>query len=254
MSAAEVNSPLPDFDAAVAAVMQFLGVSPVLIAAVLLAFALESWYSNAKRMARAAVLASGTVKRGGAWLAGQRPVRAAVTVAMAITVVIAQVLMVRISYVGGSIVATPFDAARWQVLDNAYGASPLLFVDPGFLGQFLAVDAISVSYVLVTIVLMLMAYRNDAPTGLYWFVATTPYWLLLFGSIPVAVISLAFDVGFFLLYLLVPDPWDWRFTTDYVLAAPYLAVNLVSGIYCGVALVAIGGAGAVRRLWTTTTA
>ncbi|WP_433272737.1 hypothetical protein ACQPZF_17210 [Actinosynnema sp. CS-041913] len=111
-------------------------------------------------------------------------------------------------------------------------------------------DAISVSYVLVTTVLMLPAYRKAAPTALYWILATTPYWILLFGSIAFATLSLVFDLAFFLLYLLIPDPWDWRFTAE-VLQAPYLAITLVSALYCAIALAAIGGPGAVRDSWTT---
>lgn len=248
----QVTSPLPNFDNAVAAVMQLIGVSPVLIAAVLLAFALESWYSNARRMARAAVVTSGAVQRGSAWIARQRPVQVAATLLTTGTVLAAQVIMVRASYVGGSIVATPFDPGRWQILDAAYGASPLLFIDPDFLSQFLAVDAISASYVLVTTVLMLLAYRKTAPTGLYWTIATTPFWILLFGGIAFATLSLVADLVFFVLYLLIPDPWDWRFTAE-VLQAPYLAIMLVSATYCLIALAAIGGAGAVRDCWTPRT-
>ncbi|WP_433272739.1 hypothetical protein ACQPZF_17215 [Actinosynnema sp. CS-041913] len=102
-----MTSPLPNFDNAVSAVLHLIGVSPVLIAAVLLAFALESWYSNAKRMARAAVVTSGAVRRGSAWVARQRPAQVAATLLTTGTVLAAQAIMIRVSYVGGSIVATP---------------------------------------------------------------------------------------------------------------------------------------------------
>lgn len=249
-TAEQVTSPVPDFDAAVAAVLEFIGVSPVLIAAVLLAFALESWYSNGKRVARAATVAGGAVARGGTWLATQRPVRIFVTVTATVTVVVAQVLMVRVSFVGGSVVATPFDPERWRILDDAFGVSPLLFVDLDFLTQFLAVDAISVTYVLLSVILMLLAYRRSAKAGWLWLAATTPYWVILFGSAAMAVLSLGVDLFFFVLHLPMDEPYEWPFLTDYVLTAPALAMDLVSGVYCGMALVAIGGAVVVRRLWT----
>lgn len=252
MVAQQVTSPVPNFDDVVGALLEFIGVHPVLVAAVLLAFALESWYSNGRRMARAASVASGAVTRGSTWLVTQRPVRIFVTVATTVTVAIAQLLMIRVSYVGGSIMATPFDPVRWKALDNAYGISPLLFVDPDFLAQFLVVDMISVAYVLVTLFLMLAAYRKSARTTTLWFVATTPYWLFLFGSLAWAVVSVGFDLLFFAFHGFGADPYDWPLTTEYVISAPHLAVDLVSGVYCGMALVAIGGAGVVRRLWTST--
>ncbi|MCP3800682.1 hypothetical protein NLX83_15550 [Allokutzneria sp. A3M-2-11 16] len=247
---ADPSSPVPDFDAAVAGVLRFIGVSPFLIAAVLLAFALESWLSNGKRMARAAVVVGGATARGTAWLVRQRPVRIVVTVATTITVLIAQMIMLRLSYVGGSIVASLFDPVRWKALDAAFGSSPLLFIDPVFLERFLAVDLFSVSYVLVTIVLMVLAYREKAPTRLLWFVTATPFWFLLWGSVVMTVLSLGFDLLFFALHLLTDGKYAWPFLRDYVLSAPSLTVDLVSVIYCGGALAAIGGAALVRRLWT----
>lgn len=235
---------------ALQAVLEFIGVSPFLIATLLLAYALESWYSNGKRIARTATEVGGAVTRGGIWLAEQRPARVVVAITTTITVVIAQVLMVRVSYVGGSIMATPFDPVRWKVLEDAYGASPLLFVNPDFLDQFLATDTVSISYVLVTIVAMLRAFRKKAATVGLWLLVTTPFWILLFGSMAIAVLSLALDLLFVVLSLVGGSTYDWRFTTDYILAAPYLTVDLVAGVYCGVALVAIGGAALVRRLWS----
>jgi hypothetical protein len=254
VTAQQVTSPVPDFTVALQAVLEFIGVSPVLIGALLLAFALESWYSNGKRVARTATVVGGAVARGGGWLAGQRPVRTVVAIATSVTVVIAQVLMVRLSYVGGSIVATPFDPVRWKALDEAYGASPLLFVDPVFLTRFLATDAFTVSYVLVTIVALLRAYRKKAATPGLWLLITTPFWLLLSGSVAIAVLSLALDLLFAGLTLVAGGTYDWRFTTDYILDAPHLTIDLVAGIYCGVALIAVGGAALVRRLWSAAVA
>ena len=254
MTAQQVTSPVPDFTVALQAVLEFIGVSPVLIGALLLAFALESWYSNGKRVARAASVVGGAVARGGGRIAAQRPARIAVALATTATVVIAQVVMVRLGYVGGSIVATPFDPQRWRALDAAYGASPLLFVDPDFLARFLATDAFSISYVLVTIVAMLCAYRKKAPTAGLWLLVTTPFWFLLFGSAAIAALSLALDLLFAGLALVAGGGYDWRFTRDYVLDAPHLTIDLVAGIYCAVALIAVGGAAVVRRLWTAATA
>ena len=197
-------------------------------------------------MVRAATIVGSTMARGGTWLTGQRPTRIVVAIATTITVVIAQLLMVRISYVGGSIMATPFDPERWKALDHAYGASPHLFVDPDFLDQFVATDAVSVSYVLVTIVAMVLAYRKKAATSGLWLLATTPFWLLLFGSMAIAALSLALDLLFVVLSLVAGSAYDWRFTTDYVLTAPQLAVDLVAGVYCGVEL---GPVGRARRVW-----
>jgi hypothetical protein len=251
MTAAEqVSSPVPDFTVALQAMLEFLGVSPFLIAVVLLVFALESWYSNGKRAARAATTVGRAVVLGSTWLAGQRPARIALAITTTIAVLIAQALMVRVSYVGGSIVGTPFDPVRWEALDDAYGAPPLQFADPEFLDQFLATDAFSISYVLVTIVLLLVAYSKIVPTGVLWLVATTPFWLLLFGSVALAVISVPFDLLFAGLYLLGDLDYDWRFTMDYVLHPAHLAVDLVAGVYCAVALAAFGGAKVVRELWS----
>ena len=245
---------MPDFTVALQAVLEFLGVSPVLIGVLLLAFALESWYSNGKRMARTATVVGGAVATGGTWLARQRPARIVVAVATSVTVVVAQVLMVRLSYVGGSIVATPFDPERWRLLDDAYGESPLKFVDPEFLGRFLATDAFSISYVLVTIAVLLRAYRKKTATLGLWLLVTTPFWFLLFGSVAIAALSLVLDLFFALLGLVAGSAYDWRFTTDYVLDAPHLTIDLVAGIYCGVALVAVGGAAVVRRMWSAAAA
>jgi magnesium-transporting ATPase (P-type) len=246
----QVTSSVPSFDSVVAAVLQVIGVPPVLISVLLLAFALESWYSNGERMVHAATIVGDAVARGSNRLVAQRPVRIFVTVITTITVAMMQVIMVRVSYVGGSIVATPFDPVRWNALQAAYGVSPLRFVDPKFLAQFLAVDTISVAYVLVAIVLMLISYRSNAPIRVLWLVATFPYWLLLFGSAAIATLSLIVDVSFFLLYLLGGISYDWRFIRDYVLDAPHLTVDIVSGIYCLTALAAIGGSAVVRRMWT----
>ncbi|WP_041837009.1 hypothetical protein [Actinosynnema mirum] len=103
--AREVTSPIAGFDAALAVLLEFVGVNPVLVAAVLLAYALESWYSNMKKMIHLASTTGGALARGSVQLASQRPVRILFTLTTTATVVLAQVMMVRLSYVGGSVVS-----------------------------------------------------------------------------------------------------------------------------------------------------
>jgi hypothetical protein len=101
-------SPIPDLPVVLQQILQFIGLNPFFIAVMLTAFAVESWYSGARLTVRTATAVGGAVTRGGAWLYGQPPVRRLVAVVTTVAVVIVQLFMIRLSYIGGSIVA------RWH--------------------------------------------------------------------------------------------------------------------------------------------
>ncbi|HEY0453662.1 hypothetical protein [Actinophytocola sp.] len=245
-----VSSPVPDFTTVLGQILQFLGVNGYFVALVLAVFAIQSWVSGGKQVVRGAAVVGEAVTRGGSWLVRQRPARIALALTTTVAVLVLQVFMVRLSYVGGSIIATPFDPVRRAALDAAYGSSPLLFTDAGFLSRFLAMDWISATYVLLSVLILVLAYRAGSSTIPTWLCLAAPYWLFLFGGFSVAAITLTINLLLAFANILAGMPIDWSLTQEYVLGAPYLTIDLVAGIYCVVAMAAVLGARAVRRLWT----
>ena len=243
------NSPVPDFSVAVAMVFEFLGAHPILITIILLAFALESWYSNLGKIAKGARVGGRFVARAAGHARTRPPIRITVAVFGTATVLIIQVFMARLSYIGGSLIATPFDGARRDMADQALSTTPTLFVDAEYLRHFLRTDWISTVYVLWSITMILLAYRPSANIGLLWAGLTTPFWLIALGSMTMVLISVVCDLFFAGLSALASRPPAWTFIESYVLQAPYLTLAVVSSVYCVAAAVATKGARVVTRLW-----
>ena len=242
--------PIPEFEPALAGALKLFGLPRIFILLLLTVLAIDSWLSNARRAAKSVKVVGNLVGRGGIWLFKQHPARLVITVAATAIVLIVQALLLKLSYTGGSLVAMPFDPVRRAAFDAAYDASPALFIDSSFLAQFLKLDAISAIYMTTSALIIAYSYRSRSNPMKIAMILSFPYSLFLFGTLSLAVITVAINGFLVLLGLLYQAPPDWTMTNTWVLSNSILTIDLISGIYCLTAFAAAYGARVVNRLWT----
>jgi hypothetical protein len=245
---APTDVPIPAFEEVLAVALGFLGVPGVFIMIILVVLAVESWFSNTKRAVSSAKVVGTLVGRGGAWLFTQHPVRLVVTVVMTLAVLTVQAFMVRLSYTGGSLISMPTDPVRRGIFEQAFDAPAYTFIDSAFLAQFLKLDVISATYMLLSMAMMVYAYRAKRSLTLALLLAF-PYSLFLFGGFSIGVLALAINLLFAVPLLIVGGSPDWGLVNGYLLDSNYLAIDLMSGIYTLAAFAAVYGARLVRQLW-----
>jgi hypothetical protein len=241
---------IPEFEATVAATLEFLGVPGIFIVLLLTLLAVEGWLSNVKRAVVGAKTVGKLAGRGGVWLFKQHPARLVITVATTVLVLVVQGFMVRLSYTGGSLIAAPFDAVRRVQVEVAMETSPTLLADPAYLVRLVKLDLVSAIYIVYSVAVIVYSYRAKSHALTMTAFLAAPFWLFLLGMAAIAVFVVGLNVVFTLIRLITGGSADWTMTQEIVLTNANMGITLISGIYSATALAAVVGARLVHRVWT----
>ncbi|MEW1648882.1 MULTISPECIES: hypothetical protein [unclassified Streptomyces] len=241
-------SSLPDFTAALGSFLSMMGVPPAVIALVTLAYAVESYVTNAQNAMKLARATRRAGSSGISRLLAQPTSRRVITVIIAIMVIAVQCVMLRLAYVMGSLISSAFDPDRRDLLNNLSAAS---FLDIDSLSPYLRADQISVGFTAFATFLMLSAYRKGDSNRALSYLLGAPCNIALLGSLFWLALSLVVDA------LLLGVPFilsagqfvNTSLTAKWIGDQANYVLAAVCFIYAGTALVAVEGARLVGKLF-----
>ena len=248
-------SRLPSLDDIVVQILGLLGVSGTIIALVAAGFAVQSWYDGAMltitftRKARRGLGAARTA------LTGMTPIRGVAAVFITLTVPIAQLLTVGLCFLGGNYVSMIFHRERWERAVAVIKADPEHFYHPERFSQFLSLDAFSIVYVLLAIVILLYSYTlTDDPTDDLFGIGVLlagPASILLLVARGALLICLALLLLMVLLALVAPDldPMN-ELRNGLSILMPLLIGVSVCLVYFLACQAAVRASRLVVRVWT----
>ena len=239
---------LPDFTASLGSFFALIGIHPAIIALVTLAYAVESYVTNAQNAMK---LARATRRAGSAGISrllGKPLPRLIITLMITAMVLVVQYVMLRLAYVVGSIISSAFDPARRELFVNL-PADSLLEMES--LAPYLHADMISVGFTAFAAFLMLNAYRSGDSSRSLTYLLGAPCNLIVFGFLSVVAITLVID------FLLLGIPFvlsggefvNTSLSADWVTDPNGYVMAIASGIYTVTAVVAVEGARLVGRLF-----
>jgi hypothetical protein len=225
-----------------------IGIHPAVIALVSLAYAVESYVTNAQNAMKLARATQRAGSSGISRLLAQPIPRLTITAIIAVMVIVIQGVMLRLAYIMGSLISSIFDPARRDLFDDM---SPASFLEIDSLSPYLQTDLISVGFTAFAAFLMLNAYRRGDSTRRLSYLLAAPCNIALFGCLSWLVISLVVDA----LLLGVPFILSAGEFVNTSLSAKWIAdpanyvLAAVCFIYTVTAVVAVEGARLVGRLF-----
>jgi hypothetical protein len=241
-------SSLPDFTAALGSFLSMMGIHPAVIALVTLAYAVESYVTNAQNAMKLARATRRAGSSGISRLLAQPTSRRVITAIIAIMVIAIQCVMLRLAYVMGSLISSAFDPARRDLL-NALSAASFLEIDS--LSPYLRTDLISVGFTAFAAFLMLSAYRKGDSNRILSYLLGAPCNIAVLGSLFWLALSLVVDA------LLLGVPFilsagqfvNTSLTAKWISDQANYVIAAVCFIYTVTALVAVEGARLVGKLF-----
>jgi hypothetical protein len=243
-----IFNPVPGDTAIVEWLFGILGIPTVVISLVVIAMSIESLYARGRQVARGAVLAHRAAGHAGSWLVRQPPVRVLLIGLSTACVLAAQAVMLGLSYIAGSFLASPFDPGRSEVLLDAVQHSPILLIDPGFISANTRLDWISAVFVLWTLVWLIAGYGvRDGAGALTGFMAF-PFWFFAFGSGVWVVLSVAVDLLFGILTWTFTGSEAWTVTRG-TFAQGMVGIAAWSLGYSLACLAALSATGVLFKTW-----
>lgn len=207
-----IFNPVPSDTAIVEWLFGLLGIPTVIISLVVIAMSIESLYARARQLVRGAVFTHRAAGLAGAWLVRRPPVRVLMIGLVTACVLASQAVMLGLSYIAGSFLSSPFDPGRSEVLLDVVQHSPILLIDPGFIGDNVRLDWISAIFVLWSLIWLLVAYGiGEGAAALTGFMAF-PFWFFAVGAGVWVVASVAIDLLFGILTWTFTGPEAWTIT------------------------------------------
>ncbi|KIF74544.1 hypothetical protein QR77_12250 [Streptomyces sp. 150FB] len=246
-------SGLPDFTASLGSFLSMIGIHPAIIALVTLAYAVESYVTNAHKAMK---LARATQRAGSSAISrllAQPVSRRVIAVIIAVMVIAIQCVMLRLAYIMGSLISSVFDPVRRDSFDGLSAAS---FLEIDSLSPYLRTDLISVGFTALAAFLMLIAYRQGDSTRRLSYLLAAPCNIAVFAFLSGLALTLVVDA------LLLGVPFilsagqfvNTSMSAEWVTDPANYVVAITCSVYTVTAVVSVEGARLVGRLFRETPA
>ncbi|MDG4823285.1 hypothetical protein O7635_15625 [Asanoa sp. WMMD1127] len=221
------------FDAVLKKVLEYLGVNSAIIFMVALAFMIQSWIGPLRQAAVVARTVPAGWSRATAAAKRNGPARVAASIAITTLVVLAQLLVVYMTYVIGNFFSVLFDddAERKARIDQLIVTNRFEVLEVGSPQSALSMDWVSGVYVALAALFIFLSYRGLWAAGL---VLTLP----VIGFTMIALLGIAGT--------LVSDDIDAADKYYLQVAGTAAAVGV---LFCVACVMSLRGSNAIVRAW-----
>ena len=254
------------FDEVLTSTMALAGIATPIIGLVTVAFVLQSWIGPARAGFRLARVGGRLARE----LSAFQPIRGVVSILVTILIPIAQLLTLRMCYVGGNYLSIQFDENRQLELQALFNQRPHLEFDSSDPFRFLGVDwafetwtvikgtlqldYISGGYVLLAMILIGISYKyahdgrnRHGMNNVGTLLALPATIVLVIGGVSMILTLILFGLTF-LLRFLAGDPVN--FVREIIGLLPWFYALVGAGIYFLACQAAVRGSLLVVRSWS----